>query len=103
MMGTWRSFEAVAVPSSASGWRIPCTPIGAKSIGDLSLWPKRVVWGPNVVTQIVTQNETGWYLQVAGSGVSQHAGNDSPFIESLAVGFIGLPRASASENIHEST
>jgi len=51
----------------------------------------------------VIQRRIGWYLQITGSAVSQHAGDDGPLIEIFAIGFIGLPYASAPENIEEST
>lgn len=42
------------------------------------------------------------YLQVARSTVTQHPGDDRPFIESLTIGFIGLAHASASKDVQES-
>jgi hypothetical protein len=60
--------------------------------------------GPNFrVTQTATDSEESrLYLQVTGSAVSQHTGDNGPFVESLAVGFVGLPHASAPEDIQES-
>jgi hypothetical protein len=43
------------------------------------------------------------YLQVARSTIAQHSGNDCPFFESFAIGFIGLLQTSASKDIPEGT
>lgn len=42
--GTLTFAAALAVASSASLCKIPCTPMGAMSMGEGNLTPKRVVW-----------------------------------------------------------
>ena len=49
------------------------------------------------------RRRTGGYLQVTGGAVPQHAGDNGPFIEIFAIGFGGLPHASTSEDVQEST
>jgi hypothetical protein len=44
MNGTSTFAAALAVASSPSLFKIPCTPTGAMSMGEGNLTPKRVVW-----------------------------------------------------------
>ena len=78
MNGTPTLAAALAVASSASLCKIPCTPTGATSMGEGNWTPKRVVWEEQSALLLPMVNESGltsrlrWVASRSMRGIMRH-------------------------------
>jgi len=63
--GTPTLAAALAVASSPSLCKIPCTPMGAMIMGEGSLTPKRVVWDVGQSALLLASEKSSAYVKIA--------------------------------------
>jgi hypothetical protein len=100
MKGTPTLAAALAVASSASLCKIPCTPTGATSMGEGNWTPKRVVWEEQSALLLPVVKESGTYVKITMGGIAKHAGYNAPLLQSLQVVAICAPSPSVAKRIH---
>ena len=102
MNGTPTLAAALAVASSPSLCKMPCTPTGAMSIGEGNLTPKRVVCEAQLAAlfKLLAGWSGGGYVEITMCSIAKHTGYNAPLLQRLQITAKCAPSSGVAKRIH---